>query len=68
MITIICFNLLYFVHISYLHLPAGGSTLDAMSNAVENSCLVLIFFSEAYYKSRNCRAGKFTWLSQFFLD
>ena len=36
----------------------GGSTLEAMSNAIEEACVVLIFFSEPYKNSVNCRAGK----------
>jgi len=36
----------------------GGSTLEAMAKAVEESSLILIFFSEAYKNSTNCRAGK----------
>ena len=34
----------------------GGSTLDAMAKAVENSSVVLVCVSERYKESPNCRA------------
>ncbi|XP_067935708.1 uncharacterized protein [Watersipora subatra] len=44
------------VWIDHEQITAGGSTLEAMSTAIEDSCLVLIFFSEPYKNSINCRA------------
>ncbi|KAF6039146.1 hypothetical protein EB796_002544 [Bugula neritina] len=49
-------NLGYKVWIDVEQITAGGSTLEAMSKAIEESSLVLIFFSEAYKNSTNCRA------------
>ncbi|KAF6039144.1 hypothetical protein EB796_002542 [Bugula neritina] len=46
----------YKVWIDVEHITAGGSTLEAMAKAVEESSLILIFFSEAYKNSTNCRA------------
>ena len=34
----------------------GGSTLDAMAKAVENSSVVLVCVSQRYKESPNCRA------------
>jgi male-specific lethal 1 len=34
-----------------------GSTLQAMAEAVENSCVVLVCISERYKDSPNCRSG-----------
>lgn len=36
----------------------GGSTLQAMAEAVENSAAVLICMSQRYKDSPNCRAGR----------
>ena len=36
----------------------GGSTLQAMADAVENANIVLIAMSQKYKDSPNCRAGK----------
>ena len=36
----------------------GGSTLQAMASAVENSAAVLIAVSRKYKESANCRSGK----------
>ena len=35
-----------------------GSTLNAMAGAVEGADIVLICYSQKYYDSPNCRAGK----------
>ena len=35
----------------------SGSTLEAMSEAVENAAVVLICLSERYKQSPNCRTG-----------
>lgn len=35
----------------------GGSTLQAMAEAVENALVVLVCFSQRYKDSPNCRAG-----------
>ena len=37
----------------------GGSTLEAMAEAVENAALVLVCASEKYKMSPNCRTGAF---------
>ena len=37
----------------------GGSTLQAMADAVENADVVLMAMSQKYKDSLNCRAGKF---------
>lgn len=39
----------------------GGSTLQAMAEAVENAEIVLLCMSQKYKNSPNCRAGKTTW-------
>lgn len=44
-------------NLSFCEIP-GGSTLEAMADAIEGSYLVLIFFSEAYKKSANCHSGE----------
>ena len=36
----------------------GGSTLQAMATAVENSAAILIAVSRKYKESPNCRSGK----------
>ena len=36
----------------------GGSTLEAMANAVENSAVVLLCVSQKYKESANCRSGR----------
>jgi len=36
----------------------GGSTLQAMAEAVENAKVVLLCMSQKYKNSPNCRAGK----------
>lgn len=36
----------------------GGSTLEAMARAVENSSVVLVCVSQKYKESANCRSGK----------
>lgn len=36
----------------------GGSTLQAMAEAVEEADIVLICLSERYKESQNCRIGK----------
>jgi hypothetical protein len=36
----------------------GGSTLQAMAEAVENAVVVLICYSRKYKESENCRLGK----------
>ena len=36
----------------------GGSTLEAMATAVENSAVVLVCVSQKYKESANCRSGK----------
>ena len=36
----------------------GGSTLEAMAEAVENAMVVLVCASEKYKLSPNCRTGK----------
>lgn len=38
----------------------GGSTLQAMAEAVENSAVVLVCMSEKYKESPNCRTGQYT--------
>ena len=35
----------------------GGSTLEGMSLAVENSCVVLVAVSRKYKDSTSCRSG-----------
>lgn len=35
----------------------GGSTLEAMSLAIENAAVVLIAMSKKYKESPNCRSG-----------
>jgi len=35
----------------------GGSTIEAMADAVEQATVVLIFYSEHYKASHNCRSG-----------
>lgn len=35
----------------------GGSTLEAMSLAIENAAVVLIGMSKKYKESPNCRSG-----------
>lgn len=39
----------------------GGSTLQAMAEAVQNASVVLVCMSERYKESQNCRSGK-PWL------
>ena len=36
----------------------GGSTLEAMANAVEKSAVVLVGVSQRYKDSPNCRSGE----------
>ena len=36
----------------------GGSTLEAMAKAVEDSAVVLVCVSQKYKESPNCRSGK----------
>lgn len=36
----------------------GGSTLQAMAEAVENAAVVLLCMSEKYKQSPNCRTGR----------
>ena len=36
----------------------GGSTLDAMADAIENAQCVLMCVSERYKMSNNCRSGE----------
>ena len=36
----------------------GGSTLQAMAEAVENAAVVLVCMSEKYKESPNCRTGE----------
>ena len=35
----------------------GGSTLEAMADAVENAAVVILCFSEKYKESPACRTG-----------
>ena len=35
----------------------GGSTMEAMASAVENSAVVLVAVSQKYKESANCRSG-----------
>ena len=35
----------------------GGSTLEAMASAVENSAVILVAVSRKYKESANCRSG-----------
>ena len=44
----------------------GGSTLEAMAEAVENAALVLVCASEKYKMSPNCRTGAFRSLFTIF--
>ena len=37
----------------------GGSTLEAMALAVENSAVILVAVSRKYKESANCRSGIF---------
>ena len=37
----------------------GGSTLQAMADAVENASIVLMAMSQKYKDSPNCRAGMY---------
>ena len=41
----------------YLLIGVGDDTLNSMASAVENSAVVIIFITEKYYRSQNCRAG-----------
>ncbi len=36
----------------------GGSTLESMANAVENSSVILMCVSQKYKESANCRSGR----------
>ena len=40
----------------------GGSTLQAMASAVEESSVVLMCVSRKYKRSPNCRSGKFNYV------
>ena len=35
----------------------GGSTMEAMASAVENSAVILVAVSRKYKESANCRSG-----------